>query len=327
MCNYRSGFIILLSLFFINVAFAQNAKVIDNSVKSTVMIQIVTKAEPKIISTGTGVIIDDNVITTEHTFAKYNKNEHNIIATFHDTALARLELLKTDPTLDFALLKFTNKINITNRLKFTNKKPNYGEDVFTIGFPYGEYAFNMTTGKVSNPIIYEPSMGKILTVVSIMFFQGNSGGAVMNADGDIIGLVIAYKALQPLPIAGAYPAPTVLGLVSEINIIQEVYNKMKNDEITTKNDILFKSTPHYTYNEYGKYVQSGRKITEIMNNDNYDLQVNDIIIGTSSNKINTELDLMKYILLRYSNENLSIKILRNKQEILISKKQTIDITP
>lgn len=76
--------------------------------------------------------------------------------------------------------------------------PDYGDDVFILGFPLGSYGLHLTRGIVSNPFTVDG-----LRPDQHVFYhdggtlRGNSGGPVLNKHGRIIGIT-SFIALQPL---------------------------------------------------------------------------------------------------------------------------------
>ena len=161
----------------------------------------------KLSGTGSGFIyrIDGNtayVMTNHHVVDGGTK--FMIITSRDDEVEATL--LGSDEYLDLAVLKITKKdymtaINIANE----NTKINLGDTVFTIGAPVGyEYRGTVTNGIISglnrlvevsvkNSIKGDWVMEVIQTNAAVN--PGNSGGPLLNAQGEVIG-VISMKLVE-----------------------------------------------------------------------------------------------------------------------------------
>jgi serine protease Do len=93
----------------------------------------------------------------------------------------------SDPANDVAVLKIVNETFNPDRLPFTiqSTESELGEYVYTLGFPredivFGEGSVSAATGYQQNINAYQ---------VSVPVNPGNSGGPLLNANGDLIGMI------------------------------------------------------------------------------------------------------------------------------------------
>ncbi|MEE8241190.1 MAG: serine protease, partial [Nitrospirales bacterium] len=75
-------------------------------------------------------------------------------------------------------------------LSFSPREPEPGQQMFTIGYPLG-WGPAVAFGRVGNPNTYVPTARSRLFQIDLSSCSGNSGVAVFNAQGEIVGMVQA----------------------------------------------------------------------------------------------------------------------------------------
>ena len=149
-----------------------------NAVKS----KIDPMATPK--SGGTGFLIDGNgyLITNAHVL-----QGKTIIATNNKGQQFLARVCMKDEIRDIAVLKIEDKdYKPFPSLPYKiNRTVNLAEPIFTMGYPkdqivYGEGYLSSETGYKSDTLTYQ---------ISIAADHGNSGGPIMNKNGDVIGIL------------------------------------------------------------------------------------------------------------------------------------------
>ena len=138
---------------------------------------------------GSGVIISDDgyVVTNNHVI----DNADNIEVTLNDKRTYKAELIGTDPSTDLSLLK----IDATglNRIVFGNSdEVKIGEWVLAVGNPYN-LTSTVTAGIVSAKgrsinILRDKYRIESFIQTDAAVNQGNSGGALVNTRGELIGI-------------------------------------------------------------------------------------------------------------------------------------------
>ncbi len=157
----------------------------DRLLAASVTVYVYNK-EKKIMQSGSGVFVKDNIIAT---------NFHVIDGGYYFRILRNLEenkidaqLYKFDKNHDVALLKIEQSFP-NNVLDLTNKLPGVGIEIWVAGSPVG------LTGSLSNGIVssirknlpYDFDLIQITAPIS----PGSSGGPVVNMAGEIIGIVVS----------------------------------------------------------------------------------------------------------------------------------------
>jgi serine protease DegS len=137
-------------------------------------------------SSGSGVILDTRgyVITNHHVIAKAER----VIVVLNDGRTAEARLVGTDPDTDIAVLKIEldnlPEVNIANL-----KKLNIGDVVLAIGYPF-RIGQTVTQGIISatgrSQVSQNTYENFLQTDAAIN--PGNSGGALINTEGEIVGI-------------------------------------------------------------------------------------------------------------------------------------------
>lgn len=151
---------------------------------------------------GSGFIIsaDGYVVTNDHVAGRASK----VIVTMTDGKQFDAKVIGSDPTSDVALLKIEGKnlpyIEIGNSDDVV-----VGEWAIALGNPFGLFDINskptVTVGVVSNTDVnLQPQDGRVyrgMIQTDAAISSGNSGGALVNALGELIGMnTIIYSTAQ-----------------------------------------------------------------------------------------------------------------------------------
>jgi S1-C subfamily serine protease len=106
--------------------------------------------------------------------------------------------------------------------EFADRLPEVGSLAVAIGNPLG-FESSVTAGVVSGLDRAIPSAGNTPALVNLLqtdaaISPGNSGGALIGADGEVIGINVAFipPAARAVSIGFAIPAPTVIDVVEEL---------------------------------------------------------------------------------------------------------------
>jgi len=78
----------------------------------------------------------------------------------------------------------------TGSVVLSDESVTYGDDVFTVGFPLG-WGPAISFGHVGNPNTFLPTLQSRLMQVDLSACSGNSGGGLLNLEGELVGLVHA----------------------------------------------------------------------------------------------------------------------------------------
>jgi Do/DeqQ family serine protease len=169
-------------------------------------------------STGSGVIVDSNngyIVTNEHVI----KNAEHIFVTLHSGNVFEAKVIGSDSNSDIAVLQIKAEEKL-NELKIADSNNlEVGDFVVAIGNPFG-LSQTATTGIVSalgrSGLGIENLENFIQTDAAIN--KGNSGGALINWQGELIGINTAIYAPSggSVGIGFAIPSNMMKSLVEQI---------------------------------------------------------------------------------------------------------------
>src|SRR5713226_10612085 len=161
---------------------------------SSALVEMFNTVQPSIVQVGiqgrgggTGVIWnpDGRIITNAHVVANEQAKIHVHLT---DGRTLEAKVLHRDPRLDLAMLK-VNGDNLKALPIGDSSRLRIGEWVFAIGHPWGQ-RWALTAGIVST--IGTVKLAKNLTTQyiksDVQLAPGNSGGPLLNADGQVIGV-------------------------------------------------------------------------------------------------------------------------------------------
>jgi serine protease Do len=164
---------------------------------------------------GSGVVIDPRgiVLTNEHLISK----AINIKVKFVNGKEFDAHVLGCDPEFDLAVLKIKNGKDFPYLKLKRRDDLMVGESVIVIGNPYG-LSSSVSTGVIS-------ALGRNLRVQKKVFANliqtdaainpGNSGGALLDLEGNLIGIVTAVLG-EGKGIGFAIPASDIEGMISDL---------------------------------------------------------------------------------------------------------------
>lgn len=162
-------------------------------------LKIETRVEPPAMtlegsSVGTGwPTVDGYVVTSNHVVA--GCNEVVIISRLGEQLPARIAL--RDQVKDIAILEVSDARKLPPALPLAKKKTRLGAAVFTIGFPRVQYmgrSPKLFTGVISSVNGLHDDPASYQTTVPIQ--PGNSGGPLLNMNGEVVGLVTSMLGLR-----------------------------------------------------------------------------------------------------------------------------------
>jgi serine protease DegS len=168
-------------------------------------------------SLGSGVIVDHagHVITNHHVIASADL----IRAQLADGRIAEARIVGRDPDTDLAILQLNLKSNIPIMPLGHSDKLRVGDIVLAIGNPVG------LSQTVTQGIVSATGRGQLGVATYEDFIQtdapinvGNSGGALINTNGELIGIntAVLAKNLGVEGIGFAIPVNLVRGVMTEI---------------------------------------------------------------------------------------------------------------
>lgn len=142
-------------------------------------------------ASGSGFIIskDGYILTNHHVI----EDSSAITVSFYDGSSKEAKLIGYDASNDIAVLKVDAE-NLTPVVLGNSDNMNVGDTVLAIGNPLGELTFSLTVGAVSaleREITTSTGVTMDLMQTDCAINSGNSGGALFNLYGEVIGITNA----------------------------------------------------------------------------------------------------------------------------------------
>ncbi len=169
-------------------------KIFNKTIDS--IIEVKASSEDIGESFGTGIIYNSDglIITNAHVICYTRLGETNTFdnyeirfATKEDYQSA--SLLKYDIELDLAILEIGDNSIKYNPIKFSKNKCSYGDKIYAIGNT-SNYGIGISEGVISVPLVnikYD-EISRLVIQADINISSGNSGGALLNDKGQLIGI-------------------------------------------------------------------------------------------------------------------------------------------
>ena len=282
---------------------------------------------------GSGVIIskDGYIVTNNHVI----DGADEIVVKLNDNREFKGRVIGTDPNSDLALVKIegddfpTVPIGDSDALKV-------GEWVLAVGNPFN-LTSTVTAGIVSAKArtlgVYGIGGVESFIQTDAAINQGNSGGALVNAKGELVGI----NAVLSSP-TGAYagygfaiPTSVMTKVVSDLKqygTVQRALLGIKGTSLAGDGDMMSDqpidksgATLADKRKQFG--VVDGVRVREIVDGGSAagsDIKVNDIIIGIDGKKVQNFADLQEAIAQHRPGDKVTVKVMRDKKE------KNIDVT-
>ncbi len=211
---------------FVEGSIADVAEKVSKSVVSIVTSTKTTDFFGKSYSSaaaGTGIIVssDGYILTNKHVIS----GASTVTVVLDDgTTYENVNIVATDPLNDVAFLKIENVSDLTAATLGDSKTIAVGQQVIAIGNALGEYQNTVTSGIVSGTgrsVIASDGSGTTTETLSDMIQtdaainSGNSGGPLVNAAGEVIGINTATSTSAE-NMGFAIPISSVKGMLAQL---------------------------------------------------------------------------------------------------------------
>ena len=262
-------------------------------------------------SAGSGVIVDAKngyILTNHHVVSGADKIQISLI----DENTLDAEIIGSDPATDIAVLKVEAE-NLTDIEIGDSDQVEVGDFVIAIGNPFG-LGNTVTSGIVSalgrTGISSSGYEDFIQTDASIN--PGNSGGALVNMQGELVGInsAIISRSGGNVGIGFAVPSEIAQSIMSQLLDFGEVRRGLLGVSIHTIDE--------ENAEILGVDSKSGAMITAIEPGsaaEEAGLRVEDIIIRINDERISNARDLQNAIGLKGSGERVTIEFIRQSTRL------------
>ena len=256
-------------------------------------------------ASGSGFILtnDGYIVTNYHVV----EDASEIKVTTYDNKSYDAELVGFDESNDLAVLKI-DADDLTPVVLGDSDQLNVGDSVVAIGNPLGELTFSLTSGSVSaldrNITINNSAMNLIQTDCAIN--SGNSGGALFNSHGEVIGITNAKY-------SGDSSSASIdnIGFAIPINNVRDIVTSIIENGYIEKPYIGI-SVYNSTYDQKGALVYS---VEEDSPADKAGLEADDVITAVDGKEISGYADLCSIISSGKEGDKLTLTVERDGKTI------------
>ena len=277
--------------------------------------EIVRDVEPSVVAVvagegeGSGVVWDAEgiVVTNNHVVEAADE----LVVVFANGRSAEARVRATDPLSDLAILEV--EADGLPAADFAEGLPQVGELAVAIGNPLG-FQNTVTAGVVSGlqraiPGGPEALVDLIQTDAAIS--PGNSGGALVNAEGQVIGINVAYipPEARAVAIGFAIPAGTVVDVVEELladGRVEHAFLGVRPAALTPQ-----------VAERFGIDVDQGVLVFAVIEGsaaEEAGLQAGDVIVSADGEEMQRVEDLLSFLRQRTPGDTVELRIVRDGEE-------------
>ena len=268
-------------------------------------------------ASGSGFIISEDgyILTNYHVISGYDK----VTVATYDQETYDASVIGYDESSDIAVLKIDAE-NLDPVSLGDSSKLRVGDTVFAIGNPLGELTFSLTKGIVSalsRNISTESGSSMSLIQTDCAINSGNSGGALFNDSGEVIGITNAkYSA------SGSMEAEIDnIGFAIPINSVKRIVTSIIENGYVLKPYIGIAVSPLSEETAGVIGVKSGavvQDVTEGAPADKAGLKVNDVITKVNDKAIKDSNDLVQVISETDPGDVVTFSVYRQGNELTLS---------
>ena len=261
---------------------------------------------------GSGVIWDGDgtIVTNNHVVQGASQVE--VVFASGSRLSAKVEA--TDPLYDLAVVTVEGRG--LPAATFASSLPKVGSLAIAIGSPLG-FENTVTAGIVSGLHRSIPSNGQAPSLVDLLqtdapISPGNSGGALVDADGRVIGINVAYipPEARAVSIGFAIPAPTVVddvGQLVETGKATHAFLGVQPTEVTPEIARQFKLS-----------VTSGALVQEVVPGSaaaKAGLKAGDVIVSLAGKPVRSVEDLLAALRQHEPGDRVSVMVVRDSERM------------
>jgi serine protease Do len=258
------------------------------------------------VGTGSGVIISEDgyIVTNNHVI----KGASEIEITLNNKKSYQAKLIGTDSKMDIALLKIDTNEKLPYTVFANSDSVKVGEWVLAVGNPYN-LTSTVTAGIVS-------AKARDLDTSGIQSFiqtdaavnPGNSGGALVNTRGELIGINTMISSMTGSYVGYSFAVPSNIArkIIEDLMEFGNVQRGILGVEGGELNSISSK--------EYGIGQTQGFYINKVTKNSGAEksgLEKGDVIIKLDEQNVATFADLSGYINTKRPNDKVQVTYIRD----------------
>ena len=264
-------------------------------------------------ASGSGFFIssDGYIVTNHHVIEASDR----ITVTLFSGESHEARLVGYDESNDIAVLKIEGE-GFTPVILGDSDELNVGDDVVAIGNPLGELTFSLTAGKVSakdREVTFSNAVMMSLLQTDCAINSGNSGGALFNLYGEVIGVTNAKYSGSS---SGSASIDNI-GFAIPINTLRGILESIIEKGYVSKPYIGVSVTD--TPQEYQLYgLPQGATVRVVEQGSTAEtagVQVGDIITAADGSPITGSRELVKYLRTCQVGQSLRLTIYRRGETL------------
>ena len=264
---------------------------------------------------GSGFVLSDDgyILTNYHVI----ENSTSIKVTMYDGSSYDAELIGYDESNDIAVLKVDAE-NLRPVVLGNSDNLNVGDSVVAIGNPLGELTFSLTAGVVSaldREVTLSGNVTMELIQTDCAINSGNSGGALFNLYGEVIGITNAKYSSS-----GSGASIDNIGFAIPINSVMNIVESIIENGYIAKPYIgVSVASVSSETQSYGLPKGAAVKaISEDSPAEKAGLQINDIITAANGTTIESSDDLVRLVGDLYNGAELQLTVYRQGETLEIT---------
>ena len=263
---------------------------------------------------GSGFVLSEDgyILTNYHVI----ENSTSIKVTMYDGSSYDAELIGYDESNDIAVLKVDAE-NLSPVVLGDSDNLNVGDSVVAIGNPLGELTFSLTAGVVSaldREVTLSGNVTMELIQTDCAINSGNSGGALFNLYGEVIGITNAKYSSS-----GSGASIDNIGFAIPINSVMNIVESIIEKGYIAKPYIGVSVTSVSSETQsYGLPKGAAVKaISEDSPAEKAGLQVNDIITAVNGKEISGRTGLSEAVSAASVGDTLTLTVYRQGNTISV----------
>ena len=263
---------------------------------------------------GSGFILsaDGYILTNYHVV----EDSNSITVSLYDGTEYDATLVGCDESNDIAVLKIDAE-GLTPVVLGDSDNLNVGDQVVAIGNPLGELTFSLTTGVVSalnREVTLSSNVTMNLIQTDCAINSGNSGGALFNLYGEVIGITNAKYSSSS---SSSEASIDNIGFAIPLNHVKKIVKSIIETGSITKPYIgVTVSAVSSEAQAYG--LPTGAAVRSVEADSpaaKAGLEENDIITEVDGTAINSSTELVNYVGEKTPGDELTFKVYRQGEEL------------
>ena len=266
---------------------------------------------------GSGFILsaDGYILTNYHVV----EDSNSITVSLYDGTEYDATLVGCDESNDIAVLKIDAE-GLTPVVLGDSDNLNVGDQVVAIGNPLGELTFSLTTGVVSaldRPVTFSTGTTMNLIQTDCAINSGNSGGALFNLYGEVIGITNAKYSSSS---SSSEASIDNIGFAIPLDQVRSIFESIITNGYIVKPYIgVTVSDVSAESQSYG--LPQGAAVRSVTENGpaaEAGLQENDIITAANGETITSSNDLVKLVKAASAGDTLELTVYRQGQTLTLT---------